>query len=152
MTPNQSALPTGHRGRRLTRKNMKQVTIAFATILLFAGCGFVYDVRIDGPYRLIAVDVEEEMSVCYSLPGGDAVGRINSTVFAVGKNEEFIVAQRHPNGDRSVVEYYYLIRANDSVYADPTNSVRGPFAKSEFEEATLHLKLPSFSKTLRRLK
>lgn len=131
---------------------MKQVAIAFVAILLSAGCGFVYDERIDGPYRLIAVDVDKEMSVCYSLPGGDAVCRINSTVFAVGKNEEFIVAQRHPNGDRSIVEYYYLIRANDSVDADPTNSVRGPLTKREFEEAARQLGLPSFSKTLRRLK
>ena len=125
---------------------MKQIVTAFVASLLFAGCGFEHYDRIDGPYRLIAGDVGHDVSLCYSLPGGDAVGRIDSTVFAVGKNEDFIVAQRHPNGDISITQFYYLIRANDSVYADPTNSVRGPFTEKEFEEATLRLGLPSFSR------
>jgi len=131
---------------------MKQFVLAFVASLLFAGCGFVHDERIDGPYCLNAVDVDAEMSVCYSLPGGDAVGRIKSTVFAVGSNKDFIVAQRHPNGDRSITEYYYLIRSCDSAYADPTNSVRGPLTENEFEEVALRLGLPSFSRTLERVK
>lgn len=73
---------------RSTKEFMKQIAIVFASFLLLAGCGFVHDERIDGPYRLIAVDGDDEMSLSYSLPGGNAIGRISSTVFAVGNNKK----------------------------------------------------------------
>ena len=130
---------------------MKQISTALVACLLLVGCGFVCDERIDGPYHLNAVDVEDQMSVSYSLPGGDSIGRISSTVFAVGKNKDFLVAKRHPNGDRTITEFYYLIRANDSAYAEPTKSVRGPFTEKEFKEAAIRLGLPSFTRTLERL-
>src|SRR5262245_14276739 len=45
----------------------------FAAMALLAGCGFVHDERLDGPYRLNAIDVMSEMSICYDLGNGHCV-------------------------------------------------------------------------------
>jgi hypothetical protein len=38
---------------------------------LIAGCGFVHDETIAGPYRLIAVDVDEHMTIQYDSGDGN---------------------------------------------------------------------------------
>jgi hypothetical protein len=45
--------------------------------IALTACGFVHDKAIDGPYRLVAIDVEEQMGVCYSIKDA-CVGRIVS--------------------------------------------------------------------------
>ncbi len=57
---------------------------------------FVHAERLDGPYRLVAVDVPSEMSICYDLGNGNAIGRIPETFFAAGWNDAYVVAARHP--------------------------------------------------------
>lgn len=104
-----------------------------------------------GPYRLIAVDVDAQMSICYDLGGGSAVGRIDETVVAFGFDERFIVAKQHPNGDRSVTNYFYLDMTKDSKYAEPSRSVTGPLTREQFESEALRLKLPMFSRALKAL-
>lgn len=80
--------------------------------LAIPACGFVHDEHIDGPYRLIAVDVTDQMSVCYQLKDA-CVGRIPQTVFAVGHNPSYFVAARHPASNREIIEYFYLARSLD---------------------------------------
>ena len=121
------------------------------SVLLVSGCGFVHDEHITGPYRLIAVDVDNQMSISYDLGDGSAVGRINETVFAFGFDERFIVAKQHPNGDRSVTNFFYLDMSKDSKYADPTDSVTGPLTEKEFESEAKLLNLPKFSRILTAL-
>lgn len=121
------------------------------SVLLVSGCGFVHDEHITGPYRLIAVDVDNQMSISYDLGDGSAVGRINETVFAFGFDERFIVAKQHPNGDRSVTNFFYLDMTKDSKYADPTDSVTGPLTEKEFESEAKLLNLPKFSRILTAL-
>lgn len=121
------------------------------SVLLVSGCGFVHDEHITGPYRLIAVDVDSQMSISYDLGDGSAVGRINETVFAFGFDERFIVAKQHPNGDRSVTNFFYLDMTKDSKYAEPTDSVTGPLTEKEFESEATRLNLPKFSRTLTAL-
>jgi hypothetical protein len=58
--------------------------------------GFVHDERLDGPYRLVAVDLTSRMGIFFDLGHGDAIGRISETVFAVGWNNSYVVAARHP--------------------------------------------------------
>ncbi len=101
---------------------MRTWKIRFASIasaLTLSGCGFVHDEHVIGPYRLIAVDSSTDMSLSYGLGSGDAVGRIDATVFSIGWNSRFIVAKRHPGGDRRVTQFYFLDISKDSVYADP---------------------------------
>ena len=122
------------------------------SLLLFSGCGFVHDDHIDGPYYLVAVDVSSQMVLSYDLGNGNRIGRVQETVFAVGWNSTYLVAQRHPDGDKSKTEYYYLIRKLDHKYADPSECVRGPYDIIEFDAKKRELNLPDFSRELRKLK
>jgi hypothetical protein len=133
----------------IPRKRLSAAALVAGAAL--AGCGFVHDQHIDGPYRLVAVDVDEQMAVCYSIPDG-CVGRIGETVFAVGHDRSYIVAARHPANNRSVTEYFYLVRSLDSANADPSASVRGPFDASHFEVERAQLRLPSLDTNIARLK
>ena len=125
--------------------------LALLSVLLIPGCGFVHDEHITGPYRLNAVDVDEQMSISYDL-GGSAVGRTGETVFSYGFDKRFIVAKQHPNNDRSITNYFYLDMTKDSKYAEPSDCVTGPLTQKEFEEDTKRLSLPIFSRTLTALK
>jgi hypothetical protein len=124
----------------------------FAAATSFAGCGFVNDEQLDGAYRLHATDVDSEMSVCYGLGGGNCIGRISETVFAVGWNSSYLVAARHPHGDKSRVEYLYLVRARDGPLVDPSVTVRGPFDLQSFEQERQRLGLPALTRELASLK
>jgi hypothetical protein len=112
-------------------------------------CGFVHDETIDGPYRVVAIDVGEEMSVCYTVDeSGDCIGRIGSTVFAVGWDHSYIVAAIHPGNDRSQVAYYYIVRALDGPLKDPGVAVRGPFSAEEFRRQSARLGLPALKRRI----
>lgn len=121
--------------------------IAFVLPAFSIGCGsgFVHDERITGPYRLIAVDVREDMAVCYDL-GGNAVGRIEPTVISVGWNDRYIVAKQRPPANPHTTNYFVLDMTRDSKYADPLESVTGPLSESEFTIKAKELQLPEFRK------
>jgi hypothetical protein len=116
-----------------------------------AACGFVHDQTIDGPYRLVAIDVMEQMDVCYSIQDS-CIGRIGETVFAVGHDASYIVAARHPSNNRNVTEYFYLVRSMDGPIADPAASVRGPFDADKFEAERVRLRLPSLGTDIASLR
>jgi len=135
------------------QENMQTIRSAFTlmAILLISGCGFVHDEHITGQYRLIAVDIDEQMSISYDLGDGSAVGRISETVFSYGYGERFIVAKQHPNGNRGITNYFYLDMTKDSKYAEPSDPVTGPLTQKEFEDEKKRLKLPDFSRTIKAL-
>lgn len=126
-------------------------TVYGTLVLVLAGCGFGKESNVDGPYYLVAIDAPNDMSVSYRVGQGGYVERIPPTVFAVGWNQEYLVAKRHPNGHSSVTQYYYLIRGLDSMYAEPRVSVRGPLSKQEFELVKRENDLPDFALTLKDL-
>jgi hypothetical protein len=123
-----------------------------AVLLFVAGCGFVRDERLDGPYRLVAIDISEDMSLCRSFgAAGDCVGD------GLPWNAQYIVFARHPyrgegHPDRSVTEFYYVARqANESDVSKPV-SVSGPFSETEYLQEKKRLQLPDFSKVFADLK
>ena len=118
--------------------------------LLLAGCD-VRRERLVGPYLLVAVDTEAQSHVAFDLEGGTSIGRIPPTVFEVGWDARYIVAKQHPDGDRTVVHYYFLEIAKDSKYADPSKSVTGPLSVQDFEAKKAELKLPEFRRKLKHL-
>ncbi len=115
------------------------------------GCSSHRDITIDGPYHLIVGDEEEQTSVCYDTPGG-CIGRIPDTVYAVGADGTYVVAARHPQSNRSVTEFYYVIRASDTPTVDTSAAVRGPFDAQAFDEMRNQLHLPALTYELPRLK
>jgi len=121
-----------------------------ALMFLLAGCGSS-DERLVGPYLLAHLDSQEDMYLCYELPGGNCIGRIQKTVFAVGWDERYIVAKRHPDNDRKIVQYFFLEIGKDSLYADPAISVTGPMTEESFYRYTRLLGLPAFRKTIKQL-
>ncbi len=131
---------------------LRVFAICIALVLPVAGCGFVHDEMITGPYRLVAIDNSEQMSVCYTLKKCDCIGRISETVFSVGWNDRFIVAKQHPSNNRSITNYFILEMARDSQLADPSASVTGPLSAAAFEKKVASLGLPSFTKTIGALK
>lgn len=141
-------------GERLMKYVVVILTVSTLLLSGCGGCGFAHNERIDGPYHLCATDVSTQMRLSYNAANrnGVYVARVPATVFAVGWNEEYLVAKRHPNGDKSKTEYYYLIRKLDHEYADRSKCVRGPFSKTEFETKKNELDLPEFSRVLSSLK
>jgi hypothetical protein len=125
--------------------------VPLAIALAIPGCGFVHDESIDGPYRLIAVDVDEQLSVCYKILDG-CLGRISETVYAVGHDALYVVAARHPISNRKATEYFYLIRALDGPSVDPSVTVRGPFDAANFAAERVRMHLPAFDREIASLK
>jgi hypothetical protein len=125
-----------------------------------AACGFVRDEALDGPYRLVAIDIPEDMSLCRSIgTEGHCVGDglPGPTVFQAGSNSQYIVFARHPRRreeapNRSVTEFYYITRkANEWDVVMPV-SVSGPFNEFEFQQEKQRLQLPEFSRVFVDLK
>lgn len=122
-----------------------------------SGCDFVSR-KIDGPYLLETIDIPEDTFLCYDLGQDACVGRVDRTVFAVGYNNDYVVAARHPSKfeddelNRSVTEYYYVVRALDGPYANNEDVVRGPFTFAQFEREKARLQLPNFTTELSSLK
>ena len=126
---------------------------SLASLFCVAGCGFqdfVHDEVLDGPYRLVAVDVSEDMSLCRSV-GRDCVGDglPGPTLFQAGANSQYIVFARHPRRgftvpDRSVTEFYYILRQS--------GLVKGPLNQLEYQQENIRLHLPEFSRVFSNLK
>jgi hypothetical protein len=133
---------------------------ALASLLCVAACGFVTDEVLDGPYRLVAIDVREDMSLCRSIgTEGDCSGDglPEPTVFQAGANSQYVVLARHPRRgneapDRSVTEFYYILRQVDERNIAKRVSVMGPFTELEYQQEKSRLQLPEFSKVFRDLK
>jgi hypothetical protein len=133
---------------------------SLAILLCVAGCGFVRDEALDGPYRLVAVDIPEDMSLCRSVDiKGDCLsdGLPGPTVFQAGSNSQYIVFSRHPRRGneaplRSVSEFYYISRqANERDIRTPV-SLSGPFNELEYQQEKRRLQLPEFSTIFADLK
>ena len=133
---------------------------SLAILLCAAGCGFARDEVLDGPYRLVAVDIAEDMSLCRSVgAGGDCVGDglPGPTLFQAGSNSQYIVLARHPRRgherpDGSVSEFYYISRQPKEWDVGTPVTVRGPFNESEYLLEKKRLQLPDFSRVFVDLK
>ena len=133
---------------------MKGIRLALVGLCTAAvGCGF-FDSGVewrDGPYILIWIDVPSSTTLNYDLEGGTSVGRIDETVFSVGRNDRYIVAKQHPRGDKGITNYFFIDKAKDHPYADPHDVVVGPLSEMEFRTKARELRLPEFTKTLASL-
>lgn len=132
-------------------------------LLTVAGCGthgFIRDVALDGPYRLVAIDTPEDLSLCRSVGKtrdclGDSLP--GPTAFQAGSNSRFIVFARHPRrpneaSNRTVTEFYYITRKANEWDVATAVSVSGPFSEVEFQREKERMQLPEFSMAFADLK
>jgi hypothetical protein len=132
---------------------MKFASLIFLSLMLFAagGCSDAHREKLVGPYILIAVDIDEQMSVAYYVGKGISITRVLPVVFAVGYDQRYIVAKRHPDNDRSIIQFYYVDIANDSHSGDQFKAVVGPLTEVEFVAKKAELLLPDFKFTFKHL-
>jgi hypothetical protein len=137
-----------------------------AALALVAGLaalhlGFARDVPLDGPYRLVAVDIDDDMALCRSVGTiGDCVGDglPDATIFQAGVNARYVVVARHPRHrwteapDRSVTEYYYVVRSPDEANPRTPLTIVGPMDKLQYDRESQRLGLPEFTKVFDNLK
>jgi hypothetical protein len=131
------------------------VNFAIATLsLLLFGCSDAIHERLTGPYILIAVDVDEQLSVSRDEGNGISIGRIGPVVTDVGWNTNYIVAAVRPEKKPGTSpSFYFLDIAKDAANTgDQYQAVTGPLSKDEFEKAKQKLGLPEFSRHFPQLR
>jgi hypothetical protein len=136
--------------------------VSLASFLCLAGCGygFVHDEVLDAPYRLVAIDASEDMSLCRSIDtqgGCVGDGLPDATVFQAGWNSKYIVVARHPRiwpqrSDRTISEFYYVVRQPNEMDPLTRVSVIGPLNAFEYQREKEKLQLPDFSRVFNDLK
>lgn len=125
----------------------------YAVTGVLSSCG-LFDSGIEwrgGPYALMWIDTSENISVCRELESGGCIGRIDSTVFAVGWDGRYLVAKQHPNNEKSQTNFFIVDSKNDASNADPGKAVVGPLTEPEFQQKAIEMKLPKFTKVLNSL-
>jgi hypothetical protein len=78
-------------------------------------------------------------------------------VFQAGWNAKYIVVARHPRRwpdrpNRSITEFYYIVRQPDERDAARPVPVVGPLSEVEYQEEKRKLQLPEFGRVFRDLK
>ncbi|GAB2545068.1 hypothetical protein [Spirosoma aerophilum] len=110
-----------------------------------------YEKKLNGPYYLDAFDEYEEMSI--SVQDGEAgVGVIEATVFAVGQNDQFIIAKQHPLDevgklDKSVTNYF-IIPLKQAISQALDDNYYGPLSLHEFKAKSRELGIESIPFTI----
>lgn len=138
---------TEHMARRL------RFFVVVAAAGLLISCS-LFDSGVEwrgGPYSLVWIDTADNTSLNRNLGEGSWIGRVESTVFAVGWDGRYLVAKQHPDNDRSKTNYFIIDSRNDTDLADPTEVVIGPLTEAEFRQKSIELRLPTFSKVLTSL-
>jgi predicted Zn-dependent protease len=102
------------------------------------GCGNVRDEHIAGPYYVIATDVSYKTRISYRLPDGNTIGRIPAAVVAYGFDERYILAEVKSSSVSTRSMFYYIDRAKDSRFADPSTCVTGPLTTAELRSEASH--------------
>jgi len=115
---------------------------------LLTGCFGLFDSgtkQITGKYIVVWIDLPRNQVIAEEIEGhsGGSIGIIPEYVFAVGHNENYIIAKQHPtsgfeNGfiiDTTITNYYIVDMKAQK------NKVIGPMTKSKFDSSRTDLKI-----------
>ena len=118
---------------------MKKFFCALPIIL--SGCGLFdsdFTTLVDD-YSVGWIDSSCSMTL-YNGPLAIMEGQI----YQIGWNEEFIIAKRHPDCNRTLTDYFIVdIKENQKVQYSQTAGVYGPLSLDAFNEKLIALGVPS---------
>lgn len=133
-------------------KNYINIFGLFAYASLLQGCiDGAYDKKLNAGYYLSAIDIKENMLVGFQ-DGDYGIGIIRPTVFAVGQNDEFIIAKQHPKlvsgGINKRITNYFIISLKNKINKLTKKNMYGPLTKEEFEQKRKELNIESLDFTI----
>ena len=97
------------------------------------------------------IDRPDDVWLEYRFSDGGSHRLIEPRVFAVGADKRWVVAKQHPDGDRSVTNFFVIDATRDSTPTENREAVRGPLTEAQFQQLARELGLPPFSKVLASL-
>jgi hypothetical protein len=114
-------------------------------LLSLTGCE--YREHLTGNYYLTETDnADEELSLSYDLGNGSYIGVVNPTLFAVGYDDEYIIAKNHPQIRGAFTfsrkfTHYYIVPLKYKVHHSPDENRIGPLSEEEFKAKRKELKM-----------
>jgi len=108
-----------------------------------------YHEKIIGNYEIEWVDLEGNQNISKAIDGcsGCYSVIIDNYVYAVGHNQDFIIAKQHAGTDKNITHYYIInLTQNKDKYRD---GVTGPVMKEVFDSLRRRLNISDipFNKT-----
>ena len=124
---------------------MKRYSIIIILSLIISSLFFLKtDVKWQsGEYKVSWLD--SSLTLSRIIDDSTSIGRIMHQVCAVGEDDTWIVAQRKPQSNSQITEYYYFSKRADTKYKNADDIVHGPFNELEFSKRKAKLNLPHFS-------
>jgi hypothetical protein len=124
------------------------VPLSIVCLLALSACGMpVYDEQVVARYRLFAPDTREQTCLLWNFRDHSGPCLIQETVFGVGFNDKYVVVESHPNADRAVTAFWYLVR-DKRTEANPIGDghvqINGPFSKTQYTSIRERRHLPEF--------
>lgn len=114
------------------------------------GClGFDTKEKIIGNYYLVAADDQSQLSLSYCDPAdkNGCVGITDATIFAVGYNKDYIIAQQHPRTfpnptNKKIINYYILPVDYKNKHWGDNFGLIGPLTLEQFNDKRKELNIP----------
>ncbi|HMF70097.1 MAG TPA: DUF3997 domain-containing protein [Flavitalea sp.] len=136
---------------------MKALCYLLMSLYLFIqfGCiGVAHNEKLIKNYFLGAFDIDEELSLQAVDSSGYAFDVVPATVYAVGFNDEYIIAKQHPlqNPENKSVTNYFIVPIGKPPKSYEHHELWGPLTIAEFEAKRKELGINfEFSKIFKSL-
>jgi len=118
------------------------------SFLCYQGCFFgtgLIEQSLDNDFYLFANNSFDETSIIYNTGKYSSSIIVEESVFAVGFNDDFIIAKRHPKDSiNQILEeiiYYYIIEINNISKNNPKKSI--PLSEEQYKSKRRELKIPN---------
>jgi hypothetical protein len=128
------------------------IKLLWTTCLLLTGCFGLFDSSSDiitGRYKVLWIDLKEQQFICEESEkhSTSCLTLVPEYVFAVGHNDNFIIAKQHPTSsfetgfkiDTSVTNYY-IIDINRRIKREGEKAI-GPLTEEQFDRKRKEFKI-----------
>lgn len=136
---------------------MKSKIIYLSILCLLSSCmGFDTKEKIVGNYYLVAPDDEAQLGLDYCDPADQngCGGVIESTVFAVGYNENYIIVKQHPrtfpNPPNKGITNFFIVPTKRGFNYRTMNNLIGPLTLEQFNTKTKELNISDLKFTIEK--